>query len=123
MKTHLTLIIVLLLALMPAPTLRGGSSLSTVRGDSRKIVTASPTEPTPPREENVNQASLTAAYSKLPLSFEINHGQTDAQVKFLARGDGYRLFLTSSEVVLSLSKPVITSEAKDLTLTANQGPG
>jgi len=28
-----------------------------------------------------------------PLSFEANHGQTDASVKFLARGDGYALFL------------------------------
>src|ERR1044071_7181223 len=43
-------------------------------------------------------------YGKLPMSFEANRGQTDARVKFLARGDGYSLFLTSSEAVLSLSK-------------------
>src|SRR5712691_7892148 len=45
------------------------------------------------------------SYGKLPLSFEANHGQTDRQVKFLSRGRGYTLFLTSSETVLSLSKP------------------
>ena len=31
----------------------------------------------------------------LPLVFEANQGQTDSRVKFLARGSGYGLFLTS----------------------------
>jgi len=43
-------------------------------------------------------------YGKLPLSFEVNQGQTDRQVKFLARGQGYTLFLTSQEAVLLLQK-------------------
>jgi hypothetical protein len=42
-------------------------------------------------------------YGKLPLSFEPNLGQTDTQVKFLSRGNGYTLFLTSTEAVLALS--------------------
>lgn len=42
------------------------------------------------------------AYGKLPLSFELNQGQTDTQVKFLSRGSGYSLFLTSNEAVLSM---------------------
>jgi Beta-propeller repeat len=41
-------------------------------------------------------------YGKLPLSLEANQGQTDAQVKFLARGKGYTLFLTSNQAVLAL---------------------
>jgi hypothetical protein len=45
---------------------------------------------------------LVETYGKLPLSFEINQGQTDSQVKFLSRGPGYTLFLTGSEAVLSL---------------------
>ena len=45
---------------------------------------------------------LAAAYVKIPLSFEANAGQTDAQVAFLARGAGYTLFLTPAEAVLSL---------------------
>jgi len=50
--------------------------------------------------------SLTGlAYGQLPLSFEANQGQTDAQVNFLARGNGYALFLTPSQAVLSLQKP------------------
>jgi uncharacterized repeat protein (TIGR01451 family) len=37
-----------------------------------------------------------------PMSFEANQGQTAAEVKFLARGRGYTLFLSASEAVLSL---------------------
>src|SRR5690242_4338170 len=47
-------------------------------------------------------AQVIDAYSKLPLSFEANQGQTDKQVKFLSRGPSYALFLTSTEAVLSL---------------------
>ena len=45
-------------------------------------------------------AKVKADYGKLPLSFEPNQGQTDSQVKFLARGSGYALFLTANEAVL-----------------------
>jgi hypothetical protein len=42
------------------------------------------------------------AYGKLPMNFEINQGQTDSQVDYLARGTGYTLFLTHGEAVLAL---------------------
>jgi hypothetical protein len=44
-------------------------------------------------------------YGRLPLSFEANQGQTGPDVRFLSRGDGYSLFLTSNEAVLYLKKP------------------
>jgi hypothetical protein len=44
------------------------------------------------------------AYGKLPLRFEPNEGQSGGQVKFLSRGRGYTLFLTSSGAVLALKK-------------------
>jgi uncharacterized protein (TIGR03437 family) len=47
-----------------------------------------------------------AALLGVPLSFEANQGQTDSQVKFLSRGDGYSLFLTSHEAVFTLRPPV-----------------
>src|ERR1043166_3823376 len=47
---------------------------------------------------------LAARYGRLPLGFEVNQGQTDPQVKFLARGHGYTLFLNSTEAVVSLKK-------------------
>ena len=40
--------------------------------------------------------------SKQLLSFEPNLGQSDPAVKFLSRGQGYSLFLTGSEAVLSM---------------------
>ena len=53
-----------------------------------------------PRSERANTSSLSSlspadqparlraneAYGKLPLSFEVNQGQTDSEVKFLSRG-------------------------------------
>ena len=45
---------------------------------------------------------MQTAFARLPLHFEANHGQTNARVKFLARGPGYTLFLTGDEAVLSL---------------------
>ena len=41
--------------------------------------------------------------SKQPLSFEPNLGQSDSAVKFLSRGQGYSLFLTGNEAVLSMT--------------------
>src|SRR5262245_24397818 len=62
---------------------------------------------TPPTEkvDPVQQAQLSETYGKLPLVFEQNQGQVDRDVKFLARGSGYALFLTATEAVLSLSSP------------------
>jgi hypothetical protein len=42
-------------------------------------------------------------YSQLPLSFEVNQGQFNAQVQFRSRGPGYDLFLTSAEVMMALA--------------------
>ena len=46
-----------------------------------------------------------AAHSfQLPLTFEVNQGQTDDRVDFLARGPGYNIFLTATEAVFALPK-------------------
>src|SRR5262249_14270738 len=52
-----------------------------------------------------DQASVNAAYGKLCLSFEANQGQTDSQVNYLARGQGYTIFLTPEAAVLRLQQP------------------
>jgi beta-propeller repeat-containing protein len=54
-----------------------------------------------PAEE---QSRAVASYGRLPLHFERNQDQTDERVKFLARGRGYELFLTSTESVLVLHR-------------------
>lgn len=53
---------------------------------------------------------LAPAYSGLPIGFEVNQGQTSEQVRFFARGSGYAIFLTPSDVVFSLSKPACAAE-------------
>jgi hypothetical protein len=50
-------------------------------------------------------ARVSENYGKLPLHFEANRGQTDKDVRFLSRGTGYSLYLTSGEAVLVLTKP------------------
>jgi hypothetical protein len=43
-----------------------------------------------------------AAYSKRPVRFEVNQGQSDAQVQFLSRGHGTRLFLSPTEALVTM---------------------
>ncbi len=50
-------------------------------------------------------AQARAALEALPVRFEANEGQFDAAVRYVARGGGYTLFLTSDEAVLSLARP------------------
>ncbi len=50
------------------------------------------------------RAMVAEAYGRLPLSFEVNHGQVDRNVRFLARGRDYAVFLTATEAVLSFQQ-------------------
>jgi Beta-propeller repeat len=54
------------------------------------------------------------SYGALPLAFEQNQGQTDDQVKYMARGNGYTLFLTAKDAVFSLRSP--SAESKTATV-------
>lgn len=51
-----------------------------------------------------HKTALNNSYASLPLSFEANRGQVDSQVRFISRGKGYTLFLTSAEAVLALKE-------------------
>jgi hypothetical protein len=44
---------------------------------------------------------LQATFAALPLAFEQNQGQTDPQVKYMARANGYTLFLTNHNAVFA----------------------
>ncbi|MDX6612502.1 MAG: hypothetical protein QOD75_1688 [Blastocatellia bacterium] len=59
----------------------------------------------PPRlpEASSNIAVTNQAYGNLPISFAANEGQAHSDAKFIARGSGYGLFLTSAGAVLSLT--------------------
>ena len=82
---------------------------------ARETVTSAATAP-----NRTRQVAVQAAYGKLPLQFEANQGQSDAQVKFLARGSGYTLFLTAPEAVLALrQQPRANSQEPE---AASQSP-
>ena len=67
---------------------------TSVFGQSKPASSANSTAP----------SRVAAGYGKLPLSFEPNLGQTESQVKFLSRGNGYTLFLTADGATLSLRR-------------------
>lgn len=66
---------------------------------------------------------LAAEYAQIPLAFERNQGQTDARVKFLSRGHGYTVFLTSDEAVLEFRKPAAEPSFAAPRSTANLQTG
>lgn len=60
---------------------------------------------------------------ELPMQFEKNTGQTDGEVKFLSRGPGYTLFLTSTQAVFLLHSGKVFSEAsRDAHPQETKGP-
>jgi len=91
-----------LLALVFFPQIRviAGAAQASVTDDGNRN---GPPDPLNPRA--AVKVRVQEGYARLPLSFEANQGQTDGHVKFLSRGSGYNLFLTSTEAVLALSKP------------------
>lgn len=82
--------------------LLGGVFYAGTRGNKTQ-----PTHTAANRATNIGavaKSSVVQKYGRLPLLFEPNVGQADPQVKFLSRGRGYTLFLTSTEAVLTLVK-------------------
>jgi uncharacterized repeat protein (TIGR01451 family) len=55
-----------------------------------------------PNASQLAAARQAFSFARLPLIFEPNQGQTPLQVKFLAHGAGYGLFLTGDGLVLSV---------------------
>jgi hypothetical protein len=62
-------------------------------------VVAAAEVPQAPRDASAaaSNAPLAESYLRLPLSFEANLGQAAQRVQFLARGQGYGLYLGSGE--------------------------
>lgn len=55
------------------------------------------------KESSKNEVEIQDVLNRIPLSFEKNQGQSDPRVKYLSRGAGYNIFLTSqgAEIVPS----------------------
>ena len=78
----------------------------------------SPTSPPVSPSGTAVSSKLIANYGKMPLRFEANRGQTDPRAQFVSRGQGYTLFLTSSEAVLELAKPTVKQTPSSRLLNA-----
>ena len=93
----------LLMLAAAALTIGSGSAPLRIAGHGypsrRSVPDPQPTSAPAPLTHGSPQALAT--YSHLPLMFEPNQGQTDARVRFLARGSGYGLYLTAQEAVLA----------------------
>jgi Beta-propeller repeat len=91
-----------------------GSAMLAAQSDTAALITQPVSNKASeglPKLDPKTQGRLLENYGKLPLSFEANHGQTDARVKFLSRGNGYTLFLTGDEAVFSLRGSKADGEA------------
>ena len=56
----------------------------------------------PAQRPRMTKAQAWKSYGALPMSFELNQGQADSSVRFLARGPGYTIFLSPGEATLAL---------------------
>jgi hypothetical protein len=85
-----------------AVVLAGAGSLRTHRGRAIAELAVLPAQA---RALDAAGGRVRIDLGAFPLAFEANQGQTDPQVKYLARGNGYTLFLTSSDAVFALRLP------------------
>src|SRR5690348_1928269 len=61
------------------------------------------------------RARQVVSYGRLPLSFEANRGQVSPQARFLARGQGFVLFLTQTDAILQLTESKPGNQAAGIT--------
>jgi len=61
--------------------------------------------PAPTRDSAMSKTRVLKSYGALPMSFEVNQGQADRAVRFLARGQGYAVLLQPGEALLALRPP------------------
>ncbi len=89
----------------PAPTTNHLSSSTTARNEA---------------EVADSKAKFTGAFGKLPISFEVNEGQADASVKYLARGKGFQLLLSANQSSLTLQAPDSSTETIEMRLVGGK---
>src|SRR3954453_14781764 len=105
---------ILAIAMVAVVAIAGSSHVRAERKSVR--ASASQVRPTAAQDSRV-RANLAA----LPLAFEANQGQTDPEVKYMARGNGYKLFLTSSKAIMSLPGGKRQSEVMDMMMNKRRG--
>jgi hypothetical protein len=93
----------------------GGLRRNSGSKTANQVGTAPGQAPAPKAHDSGRVRTSLAA---LPLAFEANQGQTDPQVKYVARGRGYTVFLTANDTVLAVHS---SSPAVDTRVAQNHG--
>ena len=73
-----------------------------------------------PTASTAANSRVRASLASLPLAFEANQGQTDPQVKYMARGNGYTVFLTPNETVFALNSSSSVSRTTAQSVTGKR---
>jgi hypothetical protein len=87
-----------------APVTVAGPQPSVLKGEPAVGDSRPPLVPLLTRVPARGSARRQVERATVPLSFEVNEGQTDPRVRFLARGDGFTVFLTSDGATLRLTR-------------------
>ena len=98
-----------------------GSGITT----SQMLQTHSSSSPEFPISEARLEAQAQETFLRMPLYFEENRGQVDPDIRFISRGSGYTLFLTSEEAVLNLQSGEAENQVHSLRMRlidANPAP-
>lgn len=77
----------------------GNPHAAAARPDALQRITA----PAPGADLKYSPEDAWRAYSKLPIAFVENRGQTDSRVRYYAQGNRYAFFLTSRDIVMSFA--------------------
>src|SRR2546421_12264038 len=93
------LLIAVALILSTSSRARSDKFASSRRGESSRSLLASSAASKKPEDTRFKELA-----GNLALAFEGNRGQADSPVKFLSRGSGCDLLLTSSQAILEFSR-------------------
>jgi hypothetical protein len=114
--------VVLTLIAVAAVVFAVGPAKSFIHHDDARTGSVARTMPQPAITP-ATRARINASFAALPLAFESNEGQTDSQVKYMARGNGYKLFLTSGDAVLSLASSSSSAQSRPTEMMQRRLPG
>ncbi len=107
----LTLALVGLLNLIVLPVQSNSTGSTTDVVTKHSMVTENPRQENPRKGgSDLLNSQVSESLARVPLSFQPNVGETYSRVKFMARGDGYNLFLMPTGAVFDLrTKPACGS--------------
>ncbi|HKV81724.1 MAG TPA: SBBP repeat-containing protein [Candidatus Sulfotelmatobacter sp.] len=80
----------------------GGAALFSASGTKNAQAMNHSANKSQPPVRAEQRGRIRASLDALPLAFEANQGQTDPQVKYTARGNGYSVFLTANDTVFAI---------------------